>query len=217
MRGFNTENISGAIIASVVPPLTKTIGEAITSLFGVKPILVGPGINTGLNIKIDNHSQLGADFVANTVAASSLYMKPLVIIDMGTATTLTAVNVKGELSGVLILPGVRLSLDALSNSAAELPYISFEKPKDLFGTNTVDAMNSGIIYGSACTLDGLIDRICEKFETEDINVVATGGLAKLITPYMKHSVVYSPDLIFKGLHLIYNMNRKKRFSHRKDT
>ena len=209
LYGFEYRAIDGAIISSVVPPLSNVIGDAISKLFSCKPLFVGPGIKTGLDIKIDNHTQLGADLVANTVAACAVYTKPFIIIDMGTATTLTAVNTKSELCGVVILPGVRIALDALSGNAAELPYISLGAPKALLGTNTVDAMNSGIVYGNAYMLDGLIDRLCEEFHTKCINIIATGGLANLVIPYCKHETIYSPDLILDGLYLLYKMNQRK--------
>lgn len=200
----------GAIISSVVPPLTNVFGNAAARLLGCRPLYVGPGVKTGLDIKIDHHSQLGSDLVANTVAALAMYQKPLVIIDMGTATTLTAVNTRSELCGVLILPGVRTSLDALSASAAELPYISLDSPGSILGTNTVGAMNSGIVYGTASMLDGLISRLADEFSTADMNIVATGIYADLIIPYCRNEIAYAPDLILEGLYLIYKKNRRKQ-------
>jgi len=199
----------GAIISSVVPPLTKEFSNAVERLLGCKPLLVGPGIKTGLDIKIDHHSQLGSDLVANTVAALSTYSKPFIIIDMDTATTFTAVNARGELCGVIILPGVKTSLDALSANAAELPYISLEHPRSLLGTNTVDSMNSGVIYGTACMLDGLIDRLREEFNGADTTIIATGALIKLILPYCKNNIIYAPNLALDGLYMIYRKNQKK--------
>ncbi|HOJ10269.1 MAG TPA: type III pantothenate kinase [Clostridiales bacterium] len=209
MYGFEQSAIDGAIISSVVPPLSNVIGGAVSKLFGCKPLFVGPGIKTGLDIKIDNHAQLGADLVANTVAASAVYTKPFIVIDMGTATTLTVVNSNSELCGVAILPGVQIALNALSGSTAELPYISLGAPKALLGKNTVDAMNSGVVYGNACMLDGLIDRLCEDFNIKSISTIATGDLANLIIPYCKHRFIYSPNLILEGLYLLYKMNQKK--------
>lgn len=208
-RGLKGRDISGAIISSVVPPLTNIIGNAIVKFTGQKPIVVGPGIKTGLNIKIDNHTQLGADFVANTVAASTICEKPYIVIDMGTATTLTVVNSENELCGVLIIPGIRIALDSLSANTAELPYITMEHPRGLIGTNTVDAMNSGIIYGSACMLDGLIDRLFEELGTENISIIATGRLANLVLPYCRHNIIFSPNLILDGLYTLYKLNQKK--------
>ena len=202
--------IEGAIISSVVPPLTNAVRNAVESLVNCKPLVVGPGIKTGLDIKIDHHAQLGSDLVANTVAALALYKKPFTIIDLDdTATTFTAVNMAGELCGVIILPGVRISLDALSASAAELPYISLVSPKSLLGTNTVDSMNSGVIYGSASMLDGLIHRLSEEFSITEMNIIATGGLASYIIPYCSHEITYNPDLVLEGLFLIYKRNQKR--------
>lgn len=208
LYSMDSGSAEGAIISSVIPPLTNVFRNAAERLLNCKSLLVGPGVKTGLDIKIDHHSELGSDLVANTVAASAVYQAPFVIIDLDTATTFTTVNANGELSGVLILPGVRTSLDALSTSAAELPYISLGTPKALLGTNTVDSMNSGIIYGTASMLDGLIDRLCTEFHTTDINVIATGGLANDIIPYCKHGMTYVPNLVLEGLYLIYKRNRK---------
>ena len=148
--------------------------------------------------------------MANTVAASAVYKAPFIIIDLDTATTFTAVNSNGELCGVIILPGVRTALDALSASAAELPYISIDTPKALLGTNTVDSMNSGIVYGTASMLDGLIDRIVKEFGTEEINIIVTGVLANNLIPYCKHKMSYEPNLVLQGLYLIYKRNQKKQ-------
>jgi len=209
LYAVDPQSIEDAIISSVVPPITPTFCSAVKKMLGCKPLMVGPGVKTGLNIKIDHHYELGSDLVANTVAASALYKAPFVIIDLDTATTLTAVNTKGELCGVIILPGVRTSLDALSATAAELPFISIDTPKALLGTNTVDSMNSGIVYGTASMLDGLIDRLAKEFETTDISIIITGDLALHFIPYCRHAMSYEPNLVLQGLYLIYKRNRKK--------
>ncbi|MGI6525950.1 MAG: type III pantothenate kinase [Caldicoprobacterales bacterium] len=209
LHRIKPDSAAGAIISSVIPPLTNTFRDAVENLLGCKPLLVGPGIKTGLDIKIDHHSQLGSDLVANTVAASAFYKAPFVVIDLDTATTFTAVNARGELCGVIILPGVRTSLDALSTSTAELPFISLDAPKALLGTNTVDSMNSGIVYGTASMFDGLIDRLCTEFNTTDITIIATGSLANDIIPFCRHEMTYAPNLVLEGLFLIYKRNRKK--------
>jgi type III pantothenate kinase len=157
---------------------------------------------------VDIHTQLGADIVANAVAAISIYDSPVVVADMGTASTLTVINTKSELCGVIIYPGARMSLDALARGAAELPYISLDAPKSLIGRNTVDSMSSGIIYGSACILDGLVGRICEQLELPSIHVIATGGLAERIIPYCRTVTDHSPDLVLRGLYGIYKMNER---------
>jgi type III pantothenate kinase len=199
----------GAIISSVVPQLTHSFSSAVSRLLGCKPLVVGPGIKTGLDIKIDQHSQLGSDLVANTVGAMAVHTPPFVIVDMGTATTITAVNPKSELCGVIILPGVRVALDALSANAAELPYISLDSPRALLGTNTIDAMNSGIVYGSACMIDGLVDRLSEEFHAAGMTIIATGGLASTIIPYCRHKMIHAPNLVLEGLFQIYKKNQKR--------
>ncbi len=205
-------SIDGAIIASVVRPLNATLSQAVEKLMHVKPLQVGPGVKTGLNIKTDIPSQIGADIVANAVAAVSLASCPLVFIDLGTATTLTAINEQGELCGVLIYPGVLSSLNALSAQAAELPCIALDKPRTILGKNTIDSMVSGIIYGNASMIDGLLDRIAEEWQVKDLTVLATGGLADKIVPYCRsgHTVQVEPDLTLLGLKKIYQLNRRHK-------
>lgn len=200
--------IDGAVISSVVRPLNLIISSAVEKLIQIKPLFVGPGVKTGLNIKTDIPSQLGADIVANAVAAISLKTCPMVVLDFGTATTLTAINEHGELSGVLIYPGVRSSLDALSSHAAELPRISLDKPKVLLGKNTIDSMVSGIIYGNASMIDGLLERIADEWGTKELTVIATGGLADMILPYCRggHKIHVETNLTIFGLKKIYDVN-----------
>lgn len=178
----------------------------------VKPLLVGPGVKTGLNIKTDIPSQMGADIVANAVAATSLEKCPMVILDFGTATTLTAINENGELCGVLIYPGVRSSLNALSSQAAELPGISLDSPKALLGKNTIDSMVSGIIYGNASMIDGLLDRIAEEWTAKELTVIAAGGLADRIISYCKsgHKIQFVPNLTLLGLKKIYHLSYRHK-------
>jgi len=204
--------IDGAIISSVVRPLTSTMSRAIEKLMQVKSLLVGPGVKTGLNIKTDIPSQMGADIVANAVAATSLAAGPLVFIDLGTATTLTAINDNGELCGVLITPGVRSSLDALSAQAADLPCISLDSPRTLLGKNTIVSMVSGTVYGYASMIDGLLDRIANEWNTEKLTVIATGGLAEKILPYCRsrHHIQCEPDLTLLGLKKIYQLNARHK-------
>jgi type III pantothenate kinase len=211
LYGSDPRSVKGAVISSVVPPLLNVFQQAVIKLLGCKPMVVGPGIKTGLDIKIDHHSQLGTDLVANTVAAVEKYKAPLLIVDSGTAITLTMVNARSELCGVTIIPGMKVSLDALSANAAELPYISLDSPRSLFGTNTIDAMNSGIIYGTASMLDGLIDRICNEYGNEEIlTIIITGEHIEHILPHLRHKAIYDPNLILEGLQLIYRKNQKKK-------
>ncbi len=212
MNGIQPDKLDGVVISSVVPPLTSVIADAATRLTSVSPMIVGPGIKTGLNIKIDQHTQLGADIVANTVAAFALTQPPFVVIDMGSATTLTVVNRRGELCGVIIAPGVRQSVDSLSGTAAELPYISLDEPKSFPGKNTADSMKCGIIYGNACMLDGFIaklERTLEIAPDESLSVIATGGLAECIIPHCEKAadITLAPSLTLDGLYRLYEKNR----------
>ncbi|MEG1873101.1 MAG: type III pantothenate kinase, partial [Ruthenibacterium sp.] len=166
---------------------------------------IGPGIKTGLNILIDNPAQLGSDLVVDAVAAIHAYEKPLIIIDMGTATTFSVVDQKGNYLGGVICSGLKISLDALTARTSQLQSIGLEPPKSVIGCNTVDCMKSGAIYGGASMLDGMIDRIQEEMGQKAI-VVATGGLGKFVVPYCKHPIIYDDALLLKGLWLIYKKN-----------
>ena len=172
----------------------------------------GPGVRTGLDIRTDIASQLGADIVANAVAALSLAPAPLVFVDFGTATTLTGINAGGELCGVLICPGVRTSLDALSGAAAELPRIAVDGPKHLFGKNTVDSMTSGAVFGHAAMVDGLLDRVAAEWGLSELTVLATGSWADRIVPFCsgRHGIRFQPDLTLRGLRRIAEMNARAK-------
>lgn len=199
--------ITGAIISSVVPKLTGVISKAIKLVFGLEALVVGPGIKTGLNIKIDNPSQLGSDIMANAVAAYTSYKPPIVIFDMGTATTISVIDEQGNILGGAIMPGVRISLDALSQKAAQLPEISLEDPKDIIGTNTIDSMKSGIVYGTASMIDGVVDRMAERLGKLP-TVVATGGLSGIVVPYCRHEIIINSDLQLQGLLELYHKNKR---------
>lgn len=199
--------IKGAIISSVVPPVSEQIKNALKKFFGIEPMLVGPGVKTGLNIRIDDPATLGADMCCVGVAAKEFYPLPCIVIDLGTATKVFAVNEKSEFLGGIIGVGVKMALDALSSNTAALPLISTGKVEKAIGTNTVDCMRSGTILGMACMLDGFIER----FEAEmgkAASIVATGGLSGLIIPYCKREITHDPDLLLKGLLAIYNRNKK---------
>jgi len=208
MHRVALSSVDGAVISSVVRPLNAAMSQVIEKLMHVKPLLVGPGVKTGLNIKTDIPSQVGADIVANAVAAVSIGKGPMVFLDFGTATTMTGINENGELCGVLIYPGVRASLDALSAHAAELPSIALDSPKSILGKNTADSMLNGIIYGNASMIDGLLDRIAEEWNTAELTVIATGELADKIIPYCRcsHKIQYEPHLTLMGLKRIYYLN-----------
>ena len=203
--GITTNEIKGCIISSVVPPVTSVINRALEKLTGEKALVVGPGIRTGLNIKIDNPAQLGSDLVVDAVAGIAEYPPPLIIIDMGTATTMSAIDAAGNYLGGVIIPGVRVALDSMVSRTAQLPRISFEAPKKAIGKNTIECMKCGCVLGSASMLDGMIDRLEEEL-SQDATVVATGGIAPFITPHCKHKIVCDDTLLLKGLYLIYNKN-----------
>ncbi len=199
------EEITGCIIASVVPPLNNIVKNAMEKLQRITPMIVGPGLKTGLNILMDNPAQVGADLIVNAVAGLKYYGAPIIIIDMGTATTISVVDKNKNYVGGMILPGVKVSLESLVNRTSQLPRISLEAPKKMIGKNTVDCMKGGIIMGQAASMDGLIERICEELGYP-AQVVATGGLAGCIIPYCKKEIICDNELTLKGLGIIYNKN-----------
>lgn len=199
--------VTGAILCSVVPPLNFMMEKALTRLLGKPPMVVGPGVKTGLNIRLTNQTQVGADIVADAVAALEKFEAPIVTIDMGTATTIGVISEGRNYEGGLLLPGVNVSLEALSRRAAQLPDISLQHPKALIGKNTEDCMRSGIVYGTAGMLDGIIDRIREEFPGKKVTVVATGGNAPVIVRYCRNEIVYDKYLLMDGLWTIYQKNK----------
>lgn len=199
------KEITGCIISSVVPPLVNIVKAAMTKLLHISPLIVGPGVKTGLNILMDNPAQIGSDLIVNAVAALKYYGAPVIIIDMGTATTISVVDEKKNYIGGMILPGVKIALEALASRTSQLPRISLEAPKKLIGKNTIDCMKSGIVIGQAACMDGMIERIRENLGYSPI-VVATGGLAGCIVPYCKEEVICDNELTLKGLDIIYRKN-----------
>ena len=200
--------ITGCIIASVVPPLNNVEKTAMEKLFRLTPLLVGPGVKTGLNILMDNPAQVGADLIVNAVAGLQYYGAPIIMIDMGTATTISVVDEKKNYIGGMILPGVKVSLDSLVNRTSQLPRISLEPPKKVIGKNTIDCMKSGIIMGQAACIDGMTQRIQEELGYQ-ATVVATGGLAGSIIPYCRQNVIHDDELTLKGLNIIYHKNTEQ--------
>lgn len=204
---IHAEDIEGCIISSVVPQITLAAKRAAEKILHKKQVMVlGPGIKTGLNIKMDQPGELGADLVAAAVAGIAEYPVPLVIIDMGTATTASVVDEKKNYIGGMILPGVGVSLDALTSHASQLSGISIEKPKRVIGKNTIECMKSGVLYSNAGAMDGIIERIEEELG-QKATVVATGGLAKKIVPYCKKEILLDEDMMLKGLLIIYEKNK----------
>ena len=205
MQGIDRHEIDGAIISSVVPQLTEILKRAVRIFCDVEPLVVGPGVKTGLNILIDNPKQLGSDLVVDAVAALAEYKPPMIILDLGTASTMSVIDANSNYRGGVIIPGVRLSLEALANRAAQLQNVSMEAPKHVIGTNTIDCMQSGQIYGQASMFDGMIDRI-EAELGEKATVIATGGLARPVLVHCKHDIIIDDDLLIKGLMVIYKKN-----------
>ena len=204
---FRYQEVSDSILCSVVPPLNFMMEKALTRLLGKAPMVIGPGIKTGLNIRLAVQSQVGADIVADAVAALESFRAPIITIDMGTATTIGVISEGRTYEGGLLLPGVNVSLEALSRQAAQLPAISLQPPKALIGKTTEDCMRSGIVYGTAAMLDGIIDRIREGFPDRRVSVVATGGSAPFIVKFCRNEILYDKTLLMKGLWVIYQRNR----------
>ena len=205
--GAKVADISDCIISSVVPPVFNSVRTGVIKILGKQPMVVGPGLKTGLNIHVDVPSQVGSDRIVIAVAALAEYQAPLILIDMGTATTIEVVEPENRYLGGVIFPGVKVSLDALTSRAAQLPGISLDQPKQVIGKNTVDCMRSGTMYGNAAMIDGLVDRMEEELGHRS-TIIATGGLARFITPLCKREIIVEKDLLLKGLNLIYKKNKK---------
>ena len=191
----------GAILSSVVPQVNRAIRSAVRKLTGLECIIVGAGIKTGVNVKIDDPGTLAGDLITGTVGALSMYKPPIIIVDMGTATTIVAVDKDGAYIGGAIVPGVILSFEALSQGTSLLPNISIEAPRKCIATNTVDSMKSGAVFGTAAMIDGMIERMEEELG-QSATVVATGGLSGGIIPYCKHEIKHEPDLLLKGIAIL---------------
>ena len=208
-NGIDCEGFDGAIICSVVPPLTEIFRLAVERVAGLRAMIVGPGTKTGLNILIDDPATLGSDLVAAAVAAVAEYLQPLIIIDMGTATTITAVDTGNRFLGGAIVPGVALSINALSAGTSLLHKVPIEAPKKCICGSTTACMQSGAVYGTAAMLDGMIDRFRQELD-KDATVVATGGLAPKVIPLCKNTFVCDYHLLLKGMYVIYKKNRKEK-------
>lgn len=201
-------DFDGAIICSVVPPLTNVLCEAVRMLTGKTPLVVGAGIKTGLNIRIDDPAQLGSDLVATAVGALADYPTPTIVIDMGTATTFAVLDTQKAMVGGCIMPGVRISLEALCGRTAQLPQISLEAPRRVIGKNTTDCMASGSVLGAAAMIDGM----CARIEAElnaPCTAIATGGLAREIIPHCSREVLLDENLLLDGLRMLYQRNQEK--------
>ena len=204
--GVDREEIEGTIIASVVPQVLNSMQTAVKKLTGKPCMVVGPGLKTGLNIRLENPGQTGADLVVGCVAALKEHKPPMIVVDMGTATTMVVLDETGALVGGSISPGIKISMDALTERTALLPGLQLDQPKKVIGRNTIDCMRSGIMYGAACMLDGMIDRMEEELGCKT-TVIATGGISKFVLPLCKKEILYDKDLLIKGLVALYHDNQ----------
>ncbi len=204
--GIDTQDITGAIISSVVPQLNTVMKRAIHLATGADALLVGPGVKTGLSIRCDNPASVGADIISESVGVAAIYGYPALIIDMGTATKITVLDKTGAFVGLSIMPGVQMGINALSRGTAQLPQVSLDAPPTVIGKNTVDCMRSGAIFGNASMIDGMIDRIIEE-TGESYKLIATGGLAYSVIPYSKHSFEIDKHIVLRGLNIIYNKTK----------
>ena len=205
LYNIESEEIEDCIISSVVPSVGKSISNAVSKLCHIVPLMLGPGVKTGLNIKIDNPAQLGADLVAGAVGALEEYTMPCVIIDMGTASTISVLDKNGAFLGGVIAAGVRLTLKALTENTAQLTSIPIEAPASVIGSNTTECMQSGLVYGTAAMLDGLLEKIEDELG-EEPTIVATGGLSRDIIPHCKYNIIYNENLLLSGLKSVYEKN-----------
>ena len=205
--GVDRTAVEGAIIASVVPQVLNSIKTAVKKLTGKNSLVVGPGLKTGLNIKVENPSQTGADLVVGAVAALREHKPPMIIIDMGTATTMFVLDETGAFIGGSIIPGVKISMEALTNGTALLPGLQLDAPRKAIGRNTIDCMRSGIMMGHACLIDGVVERM-EAELGQKATVVATGGIARFVLPMCRTPILYDKDLLLKGLATLYGENAR---------
>ena len=205
--GVVPAQIEGAIIASVVPQVLNSMQTAIKKITGKTSLVVGPGLKTGLNIQIENPGQTGADLVVGCVAALREHKPPMIVLDMGTANTMVVLNKEGALIGGMISPGVKISMDALTDRTALLPGLQLDQPKRAIGRNTIDCMRSGLMMGTACMIDGMIQRMEEELGYP-VKVVATGGIARFVLPMCRKEIHYDNDLLIKGLATLYRENTK---------
>lgn len=199
------KDVDDCIISSVVPPVFNSVYTGLVKMTGKHPLVVGPGIKTGLNIQMDVPSQVGSDRIVIAVAALAEFQPPLTLLDLGTATTIEVVGKGNAYLGGCIIPGVRVSLEALTSRTAQLPGIRLDKPKKVIGKNTIDCMRSGIMYGTAAMIDGMLDRVEEELGYST-TVVATGGMAQFVVPLCHRKIQVDRDLLLKGLNIIYKKN-----------
>ncbi len=205
-KGISVGEIQGIAISSVVPPLMFALEKMSVKYFGHKPIVIGPGVKTGLNIKYENPREVGADRIVNAVAAIEKYGYPLIIVDFGTATTFCVINEVGDYMGGVVAPGINISTEALFRHAAKLPRIEITRPASVVGRNTITSMQSGVLYGFTGQVDGIVSRIKKEFNLP-FKVIATGGLATLISAESFEIEIQDDNLTLDGLRIIWDRNQ----------
>lgn len=205
-----SSGFSGAAMSSVVPELTATMSEAVKKITGHSPVVLGPGIKTGMNILIDNPAQLGADLLAGCVGAANLYPLPCLVIDLGTASKISVIDKNGAFRGCTIAPGIGISLDALSQRTSQLPSISLKTPDHAIGTNTLDSMQAGTVFGFAAMIDGLCEKLEDELGEGKMSCVATGGLAKDLIKSCKREINFNGELVLHGLKVLYDKNKRNK-------
>lgn len=205
--GISKKDIDGIIFSSVIPALNYTICHMCEYFFGISPLIVGPGIKTGLNIKADNAREVGADIIVNSVSAYNKYGGPVVVIDFGTATTFDIISEKCDLIGVVIAPGIKTSLEGLATKTAQLPMVELDAPRTVIGKNTKHCMQAGIIFGFAGLVENILRKIKKELNLNEIKVVATGGLGEIIAKEVKMINLVDRTLTLDGLRLIYELNK----------
>ena len=205
-RGIKKSEIDGIIMSSVIPSLNYTICHMCEYFFSIKPLVVGPGIKTGLNVQVESPKQVGADRIVNSVSAYKKYGAPLVVIDFGTATTFNVLDEKGTLIGGVIAPGIKTALDSLVKNTAQLPMIELVSPKSVIAKNTETNMQAGIIFGFAGLVDNILNKIKRELNVADIKVVATGGMGEIIANEVKSIDKVDRTLTLDGLRMIYELN-----------
>lgn len=206
LNGIEGATFKGAAISSVVPELTRAIKRGARKVTESEPVVLGPGVKTGLDIRIDNPTELGADLAATAVGALGKYELPCIIVDLGTATKVTVLGEDGAFLGCAIAPGMLISLNALAKGASQLSSIALKSPRATIGTNTVESMRAGLVHGTAEMLDGLIDRMNRELSTEAKTIVATGGLCTVVAKHCRHEMVIDQNLLLEGLRKVYEKN-----------
>ena len=207
IHGVDAQKVKGGILSSSVPPVTRQVKNAAEMILGKSIIEVGPGLKTGVDIKIDDPAALGPDLLVGAVAGMAEYGSPLILIDMGTATTISVINDQKRFIGGMIIPGVKVSLQGLTLHAAHLPDIAVKTPDKLINGSTVGAMQSGSIIGHASCIDGMVERIWDDLGYKTA-VVATGGFARTVIPCCKQDIIIDNELLMKGLLILYKKNKK---------